>query len=1556
MGQLLRSEIFTEDDSPLKDNPYVVTEARFQVKQLQPIEMNGKSNKHAVYISLPLEKVTANYDRNPKDPRLAHEMTLEIDDFGNVLKSASVAYPRLYGMETDPNHCSEQYELKIVYTENEVFNQADAHTDWYVKGIPLSSKVYEIESLIQTQTYPPFFKREDLVRDIPTATKKLLSAQVNYFRGDDDDQADNLSPTRLAFGEVQSLLLPYGTYQLIFIVDILQNAYGDLTDNWQQKIIDEGYLNETHPTSLRESKDIAGWWVTGGFTQYDPDNFYSTTKIKDIWGNMTEVEFDTIGLLPIRIKDPLKNEIKAVYDYRILQPLEITDPNGNKQQVAYDGFGRVIRTAIVGKNGEGDLLNRNNARNVFAENDTETSVVEYHHREFYDNGKPNFVHTYTRETHYKDLDIGKESRWMEARVYSDGFGQELQTKAKVAPGIAFYVENGIRKSKDTRLETDPNPEIEKEKKKRWLGTGRTIYDNKGQAVKQYEPYFSTTKDYENEEELVMWGVSPFIHYDAVGRVYRTDMPDGTYTKVEFTPWMSKTYDANDTTELDGEKSDWYNRMNNGTVAEKRAAALSLEHKNFPSIFIMDSLGRTVKTIQEFKSNSPNSANNQMIFGKQTNESKVVLDTIGNPLKTIDANTNIALETVFDLVGRPLKSISNDAGTSHIIYTIDNQPLFSWLPRGQRLKMVYDKFRRPKELWVKENGIETIKEATIYGEKHPNPDTKNMRGQVWKNFDAGGFAEVSEYDFKGAPLMSTRHLFKDYTEVWTASKIANHSATSFEIFESSIQYDALGRPTKSIAPDGSLTINEYDEGGALYTVKSKISGQTETTQVKKIEYNEKGQRQKIVYGNNVQTTYTYDPLSYRLTNLKTQANAHLGGKIIQDLIYTYDAVGNIVEIKNEAEEDVFFKNQRVEAKQQFVYDSLNRLIEAKGREHIGQQQKGEQLKKPKAESGQNTSPYYNNFGSKSPAPADKKALRAYIQQYAYDKVGNILRWKHIAHGTDNYTRDYTYQNDNNRLISTQRGSANTIPYTYDQAGNIEQLSNHVSPIEWNFENQPTKMFFAQNNEAHYHYDAGGERLRKVVINDNVRKERIYLGNYEIYRETNHTTNIIEKERKTLHIADDSGRICIIETLVKENTQAVSKLEPIYRFQLSNHLGSVGIELDKDGAIISYEEYHPYGTTSFYWKNTDISQKTYSYTGKERDAESGLSYHSARYYMPWLGRWLSADPAGIVDGACLYQYGLSNPVMLRDEDGMQSENKFPINPKEQDIFTFNNNKYVFLNGEWTGTTTDYKVIEFVSTGSFPLIDGVSRPWSTKALKDALEEGKEVIGYIADFKDVVDKTVEYKKTIKTLVLNTTRIIAGTTGKQNVAKIFSKVEGKLNKIDPKIEGKSTKFDKGLKIFGNVLDAAVIGIDIIDLGSAIYDTSRNALYDQATTNLVKDGVMIAAARKYPTTGLFMMFYDVGVYQNKQPRNLKKIISEQTVLMENFIVEGGSKINAKYKKMEKYMNELKDSYFNATGKNLQYNSKTKKFIYSNPAPVMKMNDGSIIKIYPPAQIKQNYYR
>jgi RHS repeat-associated protein len=70
----------------------------------------------------------------------------------------------------------------------------------------------------------------------------------------------------------------------------------------------------------------------------------------------------------------------------------------------------------------------------------------------------------------------------------------------------------------------------------------------------------------------------------------------------------------------------------------------------------------------------------------------------------------------------------------------------------------------------------------------------------------------------------------------------------------------------------------------------------------------------------------------------------------------------------------------------------------------------------------------------------------------------------------------------------------------------------------------------------------------------------------------------------------------------------------------------------------------------------SNPTSHFTGKERDAETGLDYFGARYYSGAHGRFLNSDPGKITDRHLSnpqkwnkYAYVVNNPLMLIDPNG-------------------------------------------------------------------------------------------------------------------------------------------------------------------------------------------------------------------------------------------------------------------------------------------------------------------
>lgn len=1339
-GSVLRQEVYALDETAEAKYPYTVTESNYEIRQLQP----RQGEQYGVFFVHPRESLAYHYERNPEDPRVAHQMTLEVDGFGNVRKSVAIAYPRRKPTSGDDTRHEEQKQTPITYTENQVANEPDK-PDWYRIGVPIETRTYELTGYTTTGNH---FTKSDFVKPDPNhpgALVFLLDSEVNYedqptsgrqrrliervrslYRANQD--ANALHPAPLPLGEVQSLALPYETYRLAFTPELLDRVFSEVADPAELRtLLQKTSETGSSPTDGGGYVELDGnWWIPSGRQAFDPERFYLPTTTRDPFGQLYRIEYDSYSLLVRQTAAPLHSLVQIANNYRVMQPQQITDPNGNRAQVAFDTLGMVVGTAVMGKVleqkgdnltgfradlGEGeivhhidfplidphDILANATTRLVYDLNRyRRTRQVLPDGREI---GQPAVVYTLARETHTEDLDRehGEQTKIQHRFLYSDGFGRELQTKVQAEPGLAPVRDaNDVLKCNENLVQTDP----------RWVGTGRTIYNNKGKPVKQYEPFFSPTHEYESEPGMVECGVTPILFYDPLDRVVATLHPNHTYDKVVFDPWQQATWDVNDTVNLDPSTDDdvkaffvdaegnerlpqdtysptWYTRCSNGTAAERDAATKAAAHAGTSSRVYLDTLGRPFLTVAH---------NGWAGTGaEQLYETRVEQDIEGQQLKITDARGNDVMVYVhrdalggetrgYDLLGHGLYSHSMDAGERWTLNNVAGNPMRGWTffgdpaaPQLRTVRTTYDALQRPKHLWVQQGDRpEILAEQTMYGEEKTDPEATNHRGKVWRVYDQAGIVTSEDYDFKGNLRRSTRQLTAEYKQAvdWAAMP-----TLEADLFRSQVVYDALNRPIQMVSPDNSVTRLVYNEANLLNQVRVRLRGATaETSFVDNIDYNAKGQRTRIDYGNGVNTRYDYEPDTFRLHRLLTQRS--IDAARLQDLYYTYDPVGNITTIYDNAQQTIFFRNQWVTPHADYTYDPLYRLIAATGREHLGQQPDGNLVPIPIG--------HDDSLRMNRPHPEDGQAMGRYLQEYVYDAVGNILEMIH--HGTDpihpGWRRCYQYALDSNRLLSTGYQSdpllacetpyaANPVypqVYPYDLHGNMTQMP-HLPVMEWDFKDQLQASSKQVRTEGlpeitYYVYDAGGQRVRKVTERQAAAgaaptrlKERLYLGGFEIYREYNGDGVSKNLERETLHVMDGQQRIALVETKIYEKVngieQEISSPKPIIRYQLNNHLGSSILELDRDGEIISYEEYYPYGSTSYQARKNiaEGSLKQYRYTGKERDEETGLCYHGARYYAPHLGRWLACDPHGIVDEINLYTYGHSNPMNHKDPTGTE-----------------------------------------------------------------------------------------------------------------------------------------------------------------------------------------------------------------------------------------------------------------------------------------------------------------
>ena len=1397
-GRMLRQEVYALDGTDKEPHPYTVTEQNFTVRALQ----RRGGNRHAVFLAHPRESITHHYERVPSDPRTAHSLTLEVDDFGNILRSAEIAYGR---RQPDPallpSDRARQSEIHATLAINAVTNALDL-TDGQRAPLPAEARSYELTGMALPAGRQRFTFDEvagaaaaaaDLgYEELPTAgtvQKRLIEHLRTYYL------RDNLSGP-LPLGVLQPLALPFETYKLALTPGLVAEVFaGRVTD---AMLTDDARYVHT--------EGDADWWIPSGRVFYSPNpgdtpsqelaharqHFFLPRRYRDPFHSpaaSTEsfVDYDLYDLLVQETRDalgnrvtvgerdpdPLQPPVRLHHDYRVLQPSLLMDPNRNRSAVAFDALGMVAGTAVMGKPEDnpfrGDRLTAAfradltaaEVAQFFANPDgppastlldeASTRVVQdldaYRREPDPLRKPPTYAATLARGTHASEPVPAGGVPIQVGFAYSDGFGREIQSKVQAEEGpVPLRDASG-----SIVLGPDGAPQMSAAASSpRWVGSGWSVFNNKGKPVRQYEPFFTDTHRFEFDVRI---GVSPVLFYDPVERVAATFHPNHTWEKVVFDPWRQEAWDVNDTILVADPMTDpdagdyaarlpisarlptWHDLRTNPAHsaaaqqrwpdprtrdAERRAAEKSALHAATPSVIHADSLGRTFLTIahNRFKYGDSPAADPPVT---ELHSSRVVLDIEGNQREVLDSQGRLVMRLAYDMLGNRIHQASMEAGSRWILGDAAGRPVYAWDSRDHRIRSEYDALGRPTSSHLLDGaGPEQLVERHVYGDTQPNAEAANRRGRMAQRFDQSGVVENKEYDFKGNLLLSERQLAEAYDSLLDWS---GNVPLQAESFTSRTRFDAFNRPVQMVVPHSTqpgANVNvvqmAYNEANLLEQVDAWLERAVEPVEllapatadlhaVTAVEYDAKGQRTRLDRadrdGRLISTVYRHDPETFRLTSVYTRrgVDPQTGQGVafaqdcenpsppppsiaapedppegvpcgLQNLHYTYDPAGNITSVRDDAQQTIHFRNRRVDPSSHYNYDALYRLIETTGREHLGQ-------------AGNAPGVHSYNDGRRIGllSPSDGNAMGSYVERYVYDSVGNFLEMRH--RGSDpahpGWTRSYARNEPSqlepgkqcNRLTGTTVGATDEIYSVagdgYDAHGSLLRMP-HLQTMVWSFrdqlrmtQRQAVDAADVEGTQRHgertwYVYDSTGQRVRKVTESPGgqIREERVYLGGMEIYRR-NGVNGLV---RETLHVMDGTQSVALVETRTEGNEPGVPAR--LVRYQLGNHLGSASLELDDQARIISYEEYSPFGSTTYQAvRSVAEAPKRYRYTGKERDEENGFYYHGARYYAPWLGCWTAADPAGMVDGPNLYRYSRNSPVVLRDPRGLDPDDSEPVN---------------------------------------------------------------------------------------------------------------------------------------------------------------------------------------------------------------------------------------------------------------------------------------------------------
>ncbi len=1272
-GRILRTELYALDGNERQDRPYTVTEYLHGVTSLpigDPWPAEREAWQEKIFFPYVLGQRVTQWERG-EDPMTQFSFTEDYDQFGQPQTQVQIACPKGW---RDPNESPGEGKLYLATCSQTVY------------AVPQVERVYIHDRVAKTTTWEidsngdnSLLELKEMAKD--PAALPIVGQVLNFYDGEAFFGRD--------FKEIGEYGALVRSVSLVLTDECLWESYKS-----GPEVLDPPemppYLKpggppewpEEYPEDFRNSlPHLAGYTYHSGNGASDyATGYFATTErrrydfqggdanhglllaTRDPLGNETTIAYqkdgqDLYDLLPTVVTDPAGLTTQAEYDYRILQPKLVVDPNGNRTAYGFTALGLLKHTAVMGKEDEpvGDWM----AESGEAPTYKPSTRLEYDFLAFHEREQPISVRTIRREHHINEPDVLPEERddTIETVEYSDGFGRLLQTRTQ-AEDVIFgdpVFGNGVLSCQQDAGDGAKEPVIGRQREPQdppnVVVSGWQRYDNKGQVVEKYEPFYNSGWDYDppNDEHL---GQKVRMFYDPRGQVICTLNPDGseqlviygvpgsiatpvlTNTDVfEPTPWQVYTYDPNDNAERT-------HPDDSGTYAHCY---------DTPASATVDALGRTIETVERNRTRQPDGSWSPI----EEYRTISTYDIRGNLLKVKDAIGRLAFQHIYDLADNPLRIDSIDAGIRRTILDAAGNEIERRDSKKALILQGYDGLNRPTRLWARdrEDQSVTLRERILYGDSiepgaPENPLDHNLLGKPYKHYDEAGLLTFEVYDFKGNLEEKIRRVVRDaeIEDEWEADWVSPIDESCLEGFEyrNSARYDALNRPKDVTYPEeasdprvaGHRAVLEhrYNRAGALESVT--LDG---ASYVARIAYNAKGQRVLIAYGNSVMTRYAYDERTFRLERLRSERFTQPDdltyqprGLVLQDLHYDYDLAGNILNINDRAP-GCGLPGHLDELDRTFVYDPIYRLVYADGREYDRQQ------------------PVHPPWIG-MPSANDPTKTRFYSREYQYDLVGNLREMNHIANGNGNSFRrmlDIVPDNSSNRLDKVSIGQT-TYTYEYDNNGNMTQ-ENTERHFAWDhadrmkcFSNKPDGSE-QSSVEARYLYGADGMRVKKWVRKNGTSSESaVYIDG--LFEHHSWRENGERRHNNHLHIMDDQQRIAII----RRGDVYSEDSGPAIQYYLGDHLGSSNIVINADGQWINREEYFPYGKSSF----GGFQKKRYRLMGKERDEETGFLYFGARYYSPWLDRWTNCDPAGKTDGLNLYSYVLCNPLTFRDPSGLLS----------------------------------------------------------------------------------------------------------------------------------------------------------------------------------------------------------------------------------------------------------------------------------------------------------------
>ena len=636
--------------------------------------------------------------------------------------------------------------------------------------------------------------------------------------------------------------------------------------------------------------------------------------------------------------------------------------------------------------------------------------------------------------------------------------------------------------------------------------------------------------------------------------------------------------------------------------------------------------------------------------------------------------------------------------------------------------------------------------------------QHLRGRRWLHYNAPKFS-----DSEIKPTMHPTHIShsRPYSTVpgWQTFKYGKLGEVTENIrtfalpfesktytFKMQYEYDSWNRIQTMTYPDGEVVTYGYNQGGMLKSVVGNKNG-VFSDYIKEIHYNKYELKDTVSYGNGTGVRYMYDSL-LRLSHLRSAC----ADGTMQDIVYTYDSVSNITGITNSA--GLLPNGLGGPYYNHYAYDDLCRLILAEGEwngnsslrhgtymryEQNGRLSRKIQIADTWLDGNPATVAYDNCYHYEEPQPntltrivegenhremleelgaqieqiPDK--LPSFTQMFEWDATGNM-----VYHSRDgnSFGRQLCWD-EQNRLLGVKDNGYLSY-YQYDANGDrTYKLTGEYAAQnrsgQWHYYyllNSPTlyaSPYLVTDKKGYTkHYYAESERIASRIggggLHDLHKGFEEYPELAAIHNES--SANLFGKVMECL-VADALPQEDALQYLY-DWQEFVEEEKECYWYH-PDHLGSSSWITYSDGKAVQHLHYLPWGEDFVDQRQNSFDGARYTFSAKEKDSETGLSYFGSRYYSSDLSIWLSVDPmSGKYPSTSPYAYCRNNPLILYDPNGMFDDwvmDKYGViywdeNAKDQSTTKFGE-QYLGRAGQRSYGTA---VVNYKSNGTWSFMNPV------------------------------------------------------------------------------------------------------------------------------------------------------------------------------------------------------------------------------------------------------------